>query len=413
LALRPFRALTTISDNIIRQAIYKRILKETGDKAKAIEAAFEIINFRRSGANAALNTAKQYTPFLGAYIQAMNVMYKVATLRGITPESRMKNLATLSGALVSAWVLNALYTSLNAGDEDYEETDPSIRDRRLLIPGTGISLPLRTDLFTLFGKALPEHLINYYIRNTEDSTKIKKALRDYAINAISGPLPIPQGIKAPIMLLANYDPLTGRPVVGQSMEELEPELQRTERTTQLGKLAGDKFGISPIQFDYFWNNMTGSLYQMFNIFANPLIADLRGDVLPEQDWRTWTRENIPSARSFVLETIPTSRLKNDFYELRDITSQLYASYKSYKGDKSPKAAEYRKEHQKLIRLNKALDNTSRYLSLLRNQRKYILDSKKGYTPEQKKRMIDAINAKERAVLNNAIRRLDYRRMGEL
>jgi len=419
MVLKPFRALSSASDNVIRQGIYKRIMKETGDKARALEAAFEIINFRRSGSNQTINTLKQTVPFLGAYLQALNVMYKVATSpftgKGVTYESKQKLRNSLFNAVVSGWILTALYQSLAADDDDYKETDPVIRNRRLIIPGTGFSIPLRPDLFTLVAKILPETLLNRYKDGTIDDAKMYKTFKDSVANALLGPTPVPQLFRPALALAFNYDPMTGRPVIGQGISNLDPNLQRTLRTTQAAKTYGDLletlgnpggFG-SPVAFDYFMNNFTGSMYQMFNMFANPLLADMRGDVLPARDWRSAVRQDLPSAGMFIMEDYPSSKLRNDFYELRDLTSRAYASYKSLAKARVPKGREYRNELQRLIQLNRAMDSISSYLGILRNQRKGIIDNK-DLGPETKQKLLREIDVREKATLERAIRQLKYR-----
>ena len=413
LMLKPFRALSAASDNVIRQAIYKRIMKESGDKAKALEAAFDIINFRRSGSAPLVNTLKQTVPFLGAYLQAMNVMYKVFSLRGITPDKKSKNLNALFNSLITAWVLTAIYQSLSGDDDDYKETDPTLRNRRLIIPGTGFSIPLRPDVFTLLGKVIPETLLNRYKDGTMDDTKMWKSFSDSAKQAILGPTPVPQLFRPVVSLVTNYDPFTGRPVVGQGLEGLEASREITPRTTQLAKAYGETFDSSPVKFDYFMNNFIGPGYQMFTMFANPLIADMRKEVLPAEDWRTYVRKNIPSASAFVMEDFPTSRLRNDFYELRNLTSEAYATYKDLlKTERDGSAEKYIKEKTRLVQLNRALDATSSYIGLLRQQKKVIL-ANDNLSPTEKQRMIREIDVREKGALEYAIREQKYRKYGEL
>lgn len=409
LLLKPFRALSSASDNVIRQAIYKRILKETGNKAKALEAAFEIINFRRAGSSAVVSSLKEHVPFLGAYLQATNVMYKVFTGRGITSDKKSKNLHALFNSLTTAMALTMIYQALAAGDDDYEETDPAIRNRKLIIPGTGFSIPVRSDLFTLIAKVIPETLLNRYKDGTLDDTKMWKSFSDSFKQSLLGPSPVPQAFKGPIGLLTNYDPFTGRPIIGTGMGGVETEEQKTARTTQLAKLAEEGLGVSPIGFDFFMSNMTGNLYQMFNMFANPLIADMRGDVLPAEDWRTYVRKNVPSSSAFVLEAYPLSRLRSDFYELRSLTNEAYATWKrktSVYGDDT--ANNYYEEKNRLIDLNNAVDSVGTYLGILRLERNRILEDKT-MTPETKQNLLRELDVREKETLSVYIRELQYRK----
>jgi hypothetical protein len=224
-----------------------------------------------------------------------------------------------------------------------------------------------------------------------------------------GPSPVPQAFKGPIGLLTNYDPFTGRPVIGTGMGGVETEEQKTARTTQLAKLAEEGFGVSPIGFDFFMSNMTGNLYQMFNMFANPLIADMRGDVLPAEDWRTYVRKNVPSSSAFVLEDYPLSRLRSDFYELRSLTNEAYATWKrktSVYGDDT--ANNYYEEKNRLIDLNNAVDSVGTYLGILRLERNRILEDKT-MTPETKQNLLRELDVREKETLSVYIRELQYRK----
>jgi len=409
LMLKPFRALSAASDNVIRQAIYKRILKETGSKAKALEAAFEIINFRRAGSSAVVSSLKEHVPFLGAYLQATNVMYKVFSGRGITADKKSKNLQALFNSLTTAMALTMIYQALAAGDDDYEETDPAIRNRKLIIPGIGFAIPVRSDLFTLIAKVIPENLLNRYKNGTLDDTKMWKSFSDSVKQSLMGPSPVPQAFKGPIGLLTNYDPFTGRPVIGTGLGGIEPEEQKTARTTQLGKLANELTGVSPVGFDFFMSNMTGNLYQMFNMFANPLIADMRGDVLPAEDWRTYARKNIPSSSAFILEEFPLSRLRSDFYELRALTNEAYATWKKktslYRDDT---ANNYYEEKKRLIDLNNAVDRAGAYLGILRLERNRILENKT-MSPDYKQQLLRGLDVREKEALAGFIREYEYRK----
>jgi hypothetical protein len=156
---KPFRALSMASDNAVRQAIYNQTLKETGNKALAIERAFEVINFRRSGASSTVNFLRQTVPFFGAYLQSMNVAAKVIAGKGIAPMEKAEARKVLASTFAKVMVAGFIYNVLISEDEDYKKLDTSVRDKKLLIPGSGgLSLPVRGDIFTFASKILPEHI---------------------------------------------------------------------------------------------------------------------------------------------------------------------------------------------------------------------------------------------------------------
>jgi hypothetical protein len=152
-ALKPFKWFAMVSDNAVRQAVYEQKLKETGDKAAAIATAFEIINFKRSGYSSSVNTARQVIPFFGAYLQALNVIGKTITGRGISPTTRKAAYARLASTMTQVAMFSFLYAMLMSDDDEYKDADTTTRDLRYFIPGLtdyGIWLPVRADPFTLF-----------------------------------------------------------------------------------------------------------------------------------------------------------------------------------------------------------------------------------------------------------------------
>jgi len=89
--MRALENFAMASDNAVRQAVYNMTMKETnGDKALAVERAFEIINFKRAGASGKIQMLRQVVPFFGAYLQAQNVIYKTLSGKGIAPQQKKK-----------------------------------------------------------------------------------------------------------------------------------------------------------------------------------------------------------------------------------------------------------------------------------------------------------------------------------
>lgn len=81
----------------------------------------------------------------------------------------------------------------------------------------------------------------------------------------------PQALKPGIQQLTNQNLFTGRPVVPPSLEELPPELQYTDRTSEVAKMAGEKTGISPLRIEAGVKDVFGTLgAQAINTIDNTL-----------------------------------------------------------------------------------------------------------------------------------------------
>ena len=134
----------------MRQAVYEATQAAGKSDAEAMEKAFQVINFRNRGTSKSLALAGQVIPFFNAYLAAQHVAYKTITGVGISPEDRNAALQTLAATTASVMTMALIYAMMNADDEDYLNKPAAVRDRLLMIPGTGgVSIPLRMDLFTL------------------------------------------------------------------------------------------------------------------------------------------------------------------------------------------------------------------------------------------------------------------------
>jgi predicted metal-dependent phosphotriesterase family hydrolase len=237
-AMSPFSALSMASDNVIRQAVYSQIMLETGDAARAAHSAEEIIHFRRTGSYGFVNLVRQYVPFVNANLQALHVTASTIAADGINHATRgeaMQRFMVQGAQLIAATLL---YTAMKSDDDEYKKQDPSERDRFLIV-NEDFKLPMRNDLFTWLFKIVPEHMFNRYVAESEDSTKLVKALKEGLIKALATPSAIPTLITPFVEAKYNINTVTGRPLVGQGQEGLEAELQYSPKyTTELGKIIG-------------------------------------------------------------------------------------------------------------------------------------------------------------------------------
>jgi hypothetical protein len=402
-ALKPFKWFAMVSDNAVRQAVYEQTLKETGDKAAAIARAFEIINFKRSGYSSTVNTARQVIPFFGAYLQALNVIGKTATGRGISPTTRKAAYAKLASTMTQVAMFSFLYAMLMSDDEEYKDTDTTTRDLRYMIPGLtdyGIWLPVRADPFSLFSKMFVEHYVNLTkTEQTEDWTKFKKAFKDFATSAFLGPTPMPQLAKTVIEAQTNFNMATDRPITGQGISGRDTERQFTSNTSLLArdmsKATGDT--VSPISIDYYMRQLAGSLSGVSIFLYDKMYRDANA---PEKS----TRDTIAQfASGFVKKEFGT-RAKSDLYELRDIIDEAYQTYTDMSKFATPeefyKSEQYKKAGEKLA-VRPALEVLIKQLSRNRAAEREIRERPPAdMTKEQKEAILKSMKEGERLLLKD-------------
>lgn len=395
--LDPLRKLSMASDNAVRQAIYNQTMKETGDKAKAVERAFEVINFRRAGASREATILRQTIPFFGAYLQAMNVAAKVIGGEGIAPAQKAEARKILLSTMGKTFVLGLIYSAMIEDDEDYKKIDPTIRDHHLVIPGSGgLMIPIRPDVFTLFAKILPEHMYNLAY-GAEDATKAKKALKEGLANAILGPTPMPQAVRPIFEVAANHDFYTGRPVVGKGMENLAAEQQYSANTSELAKTIGSVTGTSPMNWDHLLKAYFGYTGGLALMATNSLIAAGAGRPLPDKSPQDFIA-SIPGMSTFVSKEFGGRDL-SDYYELRDKVDEAVKTlnhHKTYSTREEAKA--FLQENKQLLSVKTQVNRINQNLSKIRQQERLIIES--AMDPAEKQVKLRALNVRKHNMLKN-------------
>ena len=352
---RKMEQFSSIGDNAIRQAVYKRTIKELGDtpeaRAKAIDRAFDIINFRRRGASATSDAIRQITPFYGAYLQAQRVALQTLSGRGVSPTQRKQALMTLSATATQMMVFAFLYNMLNDGgdeDKDKPKRSPAEADSRLYFPGTDqtVGLPLRKD-WTLLPHVVATHAYKALYKNTEDPKAAQTAVKDAALSAVSGAPLMPTVFKAPIEIALNLDMHTGRDIVGKHFEGLETDQIFTKSSSELGKLIGRTGVMNAINFDHLINGFLGYVGTALLAVTNAGFRHFADMPYADQEPQDWIRSNIPGATSFVSKSEPAGDT-TEFYDLLKDSTNSIKSMNAYGAVNPQKAEQYAKEKGPLV-----------------------------------------------------------------
>ena len=301
-------------DNSIRQAVYEASLASGRSQAESIEKAFQIVNFRNKGSSKSLALMGQVVPFFNAYLAVQHVAYKTVTGRGISPEERAEALKILIATTGAVYVLSTLYAMINGDDEDYMNKPAAIRDRLLMIPGTGgLSIPLRKDWF-LIPKVIAEH--TYLLladKGYEDARKFRDSMKSTVMTALLSPTPVPQIVKAPVEVALNHDFFQDRPLITARMKSLETERQYNNGTSELGKIFGKTGIMAPVNFDHFVKGYFGSLGGLVLTLTNQVLHSDPDVPRPSLSVRE-VLNSIPGTSGYISKP-HESGLKNDFYVL--------------------------------------------------------------------------------------------------
>ena len=399
------------SDNSVRQAVYQQALMENKSQRRALEMAFEIINFRKTGDHQLITAARQYIPFFGAALQALSVQGKVIQglvkpQSGVTPtdlrEARINFLVTWAGTAGMTLLYNILMDDeedkiidsfsdyvpmseelkeyLKEARRNFNQLDNKIRDRRFIIGDDGFHLTLRPDLFTYISKIIPEQSYQTIIAENQDAAKFWSSIKRNLKEIVSLNL-IPQAIRPLVDLYYNEDNRTGRPIVPDRMQDLEPEMQYNSNTSEAAKKIAEITGFSPIQVDYFFRQYTGYTGGLVSMITDAYF--LEADTNPNRKNKpaVTTRDKIasfPGMTNFYTRD-KDNRFMSNFYELKNKASQVGAIFRAL--DKSPnpedqlKAQSYLNEgnNRLIYNTNVEIEQIQLVLSEIRKGRQNIYD----------------------------------------
>jgi len=346
--------------------VYEAAQQQGVSKKESLEKAFEIFNVRRRGTSKALNLAGQTIPFFYAYLAAQRVAYRTITGVGTSPTERKAALQTLAATSAAVFTLSMLYAMMLGDDEDYAETPAAVRDRTLMIPGSGgVRIPLRPDFF-LFPKIVAEHT---YLMLTnqgyEDGAKFRKSMFDGLVNAIASPTPMPQIVKPALEVAINYDFFQGKPILGQFEKNKDLGRQFNDSTSELSKLFGQTGFVSPIAADHLIRGMLGSVGGL-TLFATNQFLHSDPDVPRPELSVNEMLAALPGTSGF-LKRPQESALKNDFYTLRDEVEKAVNTFNDIKTRSPQGLQDFVADEKQMARyvLGKPVDKINRELAKIR------------------------------------------------
>jgi len=231
----------------------------------AVMKAREVINFGVSGNAESQRVARQMTPFLGASINAIEVMRRNLTMEHVKLEDRPAYRRQFMNKVYTVGMLSAVHALYMAGDPDYEEAMNNFKYSKVAIPTGNKEDPL-------FGAAIPPDmaflyyipaLVAQYATGTKDSHEVWKIIKDQALTMIPGGVgytgvPIPQIAKPPLELVTGKSFFTGQDIVPKAEQGLPSWAQGQYTATKTSKAVGKMFDISPPRLDAFVKGYLGS-----------------------------------------------------------------------------------------------------------------------------------------------------------
>jgi hypothetical protein len=379
------------ADMAVRAAIYEQTIQETGDRVLAFHRAKEYINFKTQGNGQAVRILRQIVPFMNAYIQGMDVLYRTIQGKGISGADRKEAIALFLTTGMKVAALSTLYAMLVGDDEDYKGLDDRERDFSYILPGTGLKLPAPPEIALLF-KVIPERLYQAAVREGTDrpvdATTFMRGMRDAAINAYGGMNITPQLVKPAIEVATNYSFFTGNPIVGIRMAEAETRFQFNNNTSEVAKLLG-YVGVSPMKADHLLRGYFGTV--------GGVVLDVT-DAVADPNRMNKPVNKLPLIKTFMYDD--TGRgYKTEFYAFREDVDKVVNSVNILKSQgRIEELQEYLTEDKlKLYAMKGVINKVEETLGKLRQYRNIIANDP-DLTPAEKREKTDEILQQEREIL---------------
>ena len=334
--LKPFNALATATDNAIRTAVYKQSIKEGVSPERALQRAFELINFRRAGASTAVTVGRQTIPFFGAFMQAFSVVGRTMLTnmpgyyginRSISPEQAGVAMKTYWRNYAMASATSVIYAILMSDEDDYKDKSAAVRDRKYIIGNTGYNITLRNDPFVFISKIVPEYLVRRFYLENVDNRDFLRAMKENFLKSFEM-FPAPHAVKIIAEYLTNLNFRTGRDIIPDSIADRDTRRQFTDSTSEAAKFLGQEAFGSPVLWDKFMNDIFGYSGSFALFFTNELFADKLNRDLPKgerfftdmftSEW--WN--NMPGVSNFRFEKTERAEPPNDYQTWLDNNPNL-------------------------------------------------------------------------------------------
>ena len=380
------------SDLAQRRGIFQQTLIETGgvlqadgtveggNQVLAMNRSLNIINWQKRGASGFVRAMTHVIPFANAYLQGMDVLINAMTGKGLSgTDAQTARILFLKTALTLT-LINAVYSMLVAGSEEYDELDDRIKFRNYIVPGTGFKLPIRAEI-SLLTKFIPEQTYQVVSKmntvNEVDATKLRQAMSLALMDAALGPNLFPQAIRGGVEVATNYNFYTGRPLIGLGLNRLATEEQYNEATSQLSKLLGQTGMIAPINADHLIRSYFGT------IGATALFTiDQGANVFFDEKLPAPRLKDFPIISPLIYSAQGRDRL-NDFYDLKESSDKVTATVNRLTKYDPDKAREYRKDNKKLLSTRNQVNQMANRLKDLRARRKQVIESTMDATAKRK------------------------------
>jgi hypothetical protein len=392
--LRWADGLLRASDLATRAAVYDQTRKEGGDKTLAEQRAREIINFRRKGASRSVGFLIQTVPFVNAYIQSMDLLYRNAmgtdNSMGIGRNAARNRLLAQLGTVTA---FSMLYALTMAGDDEYENADLRTKFNNWIIPGVGmIPVPPEWAAITKVpAEMFMESLRNHGTPKERETAEIIGAVLSNMQETLSYGVPIPAAIKPLAENFTNYSFFTKRHLEGTYQQTLDETVRTNANTSEMAKAFAEavektttgRLTFSPIDVDNFFRGYFGSTGGALLTVTDAILNPDRLDRPAHQ---------LPLVGMFIPDNVGT-RAEREYYEFANKVLPRLRTVQSLETRAPSEAEAYVERFRPEIEAAQAVEDIRQTLTPMLQYERYLRSdeaAKSGMSQEERKAEIEEL-----------------------
>ena len=383
-----YQKVIRASEEATRIATFDQVKANGGTDMEAAYQAKNVINFSRRGQHKVIEFLIATVPFFNARIQGLDRLY--------TGAQANKGSFALRGALLFA--ASAALMALNDDREEYWALNEFDRDANwhFWIDGVHYRIPKPFEVGSLFA-TIPERI---YEAMTRDEGVFLDRMGSMFLNTFSMN-PIPQAFSPIVEQVANRNFFYDRPIVSMSLQNLKPEMQYTNRTSEMAKFIAQSmpdfmpdWSRSPVRVEALVNSYFGTVGS-YVLTSGDSLAKMTGDTAIAPARRHEYDYYI--INDFVREGVSTSKYVGRLYEMAEEANKTARSIKDLEREgRMEEANELKKEYGSILKVRRIINRKRGQLSDINARIKRIY-SNTTMSAERKRKMLDMLTEKKNRI----------------
>lgn len=383
-------------ENANRLSTYEAALAKGKSKRQAAFESKDLMDYSLKGNFALIGTMIDMLPFFNARLQGMSKLVRAAragdgdrVLKVLSANLAMKGMKVAAFSLALA--------AMNDDDERYKELPDFDKDGNwhFWIGDDHFRIPKPFELGIVFG-TIPERMLHYGT-GSQPASDLGKSVAHAVFNTLALN-PIPQIALPMVEVMTNKSFFKGSAIEGMADENKQAQDRYNAYTSDVAKLIGEAFGVSPKKVEHIVTGYTGTLggyvLGMSDMMARQMLGIEKADT---------PISRYPVVKAFYQGDTPktATKFQDEFYDAMETANQAWGSYKRAvdEGD-VVRQQELKESESKALGARVQLSRVQRQLSDLSKQAEMVNNSDR-LSSAQKREKLDEITLKKNALYSSS------------